>query len=231
MSGERMYRQVSRRLMRDIVAEQWPVGSQLPTEKALSTRYAAGRGTMGGTLTVLKVMGLVELFTGTGARLVRLPDPAEPTDPGHSARGRDEARLLFEGDAAAYAKGAGKDLPTEADWWQEHRRKTGDCCVLTTSCGGTLKTRLDPGHPGIRIGRKVMTSGSHLCAENHCQRCRPAARHAEMIDTPDQPYSAWLEPVETVGRAICRLRRPCNPMTMDVPHANGPIRPQSVGRL
>jgi len=28
-----------------------------------------------------------------------------------------------------------------------------------------------------------MKGGSHLCAANYCQRYRPAARHAEMIDT------------------------------------------------
>jgi hypothetical protein len=31
----------------------------------------------------------------------------------------------------------------------------------------------------IRIPRKVLKGGSHLCAPNYCRRYRPAARHAE----------------------------------------------------
>ncbi|HKY86706.1 MAG TPA: SUMF1/EgtB/PvdO family nonheme iron enzyme, partial [Pseudorhodoplanes sp.] len=33
------------------------------------------------------------------------------------------------------------------------------------------------------IPRKVLKGGSHLCAPNYCRRYRPAARHAEAIDT------------------------------------------------
>jgi formylglycine-generating enzyme required for sulfatase activity len=36
---------------------------------------------------------------------------------------------------------------------------------------------------GIRIPRKVIKGGSHLCAENYCRRYRPAARMAQAIDT------------------------------------------------
>ncbi len=35
----------------------------------------------------------------------------------------------------------------------------------------------------IKIPRKVIKGGSHLCAPNYCRRYRPAARHAEPIDT------------------------------------------------
>ena len=37
--------------------------------------------------------------------------------------------------------------------------------------------------PNIRIPRKVLKGGSHLCAPNYCRRYRPAARHAEPVDT------------------------------------------------
>jgi formylglycine-generating enzyme required for sulfatase activity len=37
--------------------------------------------------------------------------------------------------------------------------------------------------PNIKIPRKVMKGGSHLCAPNYCRRYRPAARHAEPVDT------------------------------------------------
>jgi len=69
------------------------------------------------------------------------------------------------------------------DWWQENRRKGGSCCVVQNPRGGTLKGSLDRNEPQIRIGRKVMKGGSHLCAANYCQRYRPAARHPEPVDT------------------------------------------------
>ena len=40
-----------------------------------------------------------------------------------------------------------------------------------------------PGDPNIKIPRKVLKGGSHLCAPNYCRRYRPAARHAEAVDT------------------------------------------------
>ena len=33
------------------------------------------------------------------------------------------------------------------------------------------------------IPRKVLKGGSHPCAPNYCRRYRPAARHAEAVDT------------------------------------------------
>jgi formylglycine-generating enzyme len=39
------------------------------------------------------------------------------------------------------------------------------------------------GEPGAHIPRKVIKSGSHLCAPNYCLRYRPAARQGEAVDT------------------------------------------------
>lgn len=72
------------------------------------------------------------------------------------------------------------------DWWSEQRARqlpASPCCAVGNPRGGKLKESLDPTMPGVRIGRKVIKGGSHLCAENYCQRYRPAARHPEMIDT------------------------------------------------
>ena len=41
----------------------------------------------------------------------------------------------------------------------------------------------DPCQPAIKIPRKVLKGGSHLCAPNYCRRYRPAARHPEPVDT------------------------------------------------
>ncbi len=70
------------------------------------------------------------------------------------------------------------------DWWAdrpETPRKS--CCTLENPRGAKLKDSYDPQQPQIKIGRKVLKGGSHLCAPNYCQRYRPAARHPEMIDT------------------------------------------------
>ena len=74
------------------------------------------------------------------------------------------------------------------DWWEERparaRKKRPDaCCTIRNPRGGQLWGSYDPAQPQVKIGRKVLKGGSHLCAVNHCQRFRPAARHPEMIDT------------------------------------------------
>ena len=49
--------------------------------------------------------------------------------------------------------------------------------------GGREEASYDPAMPDIRIPRKVLKGGSHLCAPNYCRRYRPAARHPEPVDT------------------------------------------------
>lgn len=77
-----------------------------------------------------------------------------------------------------------------ADWWTENpakglkAKKPGQsCCAAKNPRGGKLTDSFDPAQPQVRIGRKVIKGGSHLCALNHCQRFRPAARHPEMVDS------------------------------------------------
>lgn len=56
-----------------------------------------------------------------------------------------------------------------------------------TCCGAgrgpTLEGSFDPAQPAIRIPRRVVKGGSFLCAPSYCRRYRPAARHAQMIDS------------------------------------------------
>jgi len=57
------------------------------------------------------------------------------------------------------------------------------CCIPDNPRGGSEEASREANSPGAAFGRKVLKGGSHLCAENYCQRYRPAARYAQTVDT------------------------------------------------
>ena len=71
------------------------------------------------------------------------------------------------------------------DFWSTRHPEDAPkaCCVPVNPRGGDERASYDPAYPEIGIPRKVLKGGSHLCAPNYCRRYRPAARHAEPIDT------------------------------------------------
>jgi formylglycine-generating enzyme required for sulfatase activity len=184
-----------------------------------------------------------------------------PYGPGSSIEGLDEHPVVHVAytDALAYARWAGKELATEAEWevaarggleaaefawgdeltpgerwmantWQgnfPHQNLAADgyertspvrayapngygvydmignvwewtsdwftakhtadkekaCCIPRNPRGGRAQDSYDACQPNIRIPRKVLKGGSFLCAPSYCRRYRPAARHAQPIDT------------------------------------------------
>ena len=63
------------------------------------------------------------------------------------------------------------------DWWAEGADADTKAC-----CSVKRATSAHAGDP-LKIPRRVLKGGSHLCAPNYCRRYRPAARHAHPIDT------------------------------------------------
>ena len=80
---------------------------------------------------------------------------------------------------------AGNVWQWTTDWYRPQH--PGDapkaCCVPINPRGGAKGESYDPAQPEIRIPRKVLKGGSHLCAPNYCLRYRPAARFPEPVDT------------------------------------------------
>ena len=71
------------------------------------------------------------------------------------------------------------------DWYQPRHPAAREkaCCIPRNPRGAREEYSYDPTQPAIRIPRKVLKGGSHLCAPNYCRRYRPAARYPEPVDT------------------------------------------------
>jgi formylglycine-generating enzyme required for sulfatase activity len=65
-----------------------------------------------------------------------------------------------------------------SDWWS-----TGGPAPSMLCCAASEAASWDPAQLELRIARKVLKGGSHLCAPSYCRRYRPAARHPHPVDT------------------------------------------------
>ena len=72
-----------------------------------------------------------------------------------------------------------------SDWYSARHGADAPkaCCIPRNPRGGPEAASYDPRTPAVRIPRKVVKGGSHLCAPNYCRRYRPAARHPHPVDT------------------------------------------------
>jgi formylglycine-generating enzyme len=71
------------------------------------------------------------------------------------------------------------------DWYAPRHQEVSknSCCVPRNPRGGSREESIDRRQPEIKIPRKVLKGGSHLCSANYCHRYRPAARYPEPVDT------------------------------------------------
>lgn len=102
-SNDRLYQDLARKLIAELAAGKFAVGSRLPAERELAQQYDVSRPTVREAIIALEVQGLVEVRIGSGAYVLRLPGQGDIPGFNITAFELTEARLLFEGEAAALA--------------------------------------------------------------------------------------------------------------------------------
>jgi formylglycine-generating enzyme required for sulfatase activity len=149
---------------------------QLPTEA--QWEYAAHGGLEG------------EEFAWTDRRPIwEMANVWDGAFPIYSAKPKDKDRTTPVGSYPPNGYGLhdmiGNVWEWTMDYWSDQHPEpaASPCCVPIDPRGGRIDRSYDPRQPEIRIPRRVLKGGSHLCAPNYCRRYRPAARHAEPEDT------------------------------------------------
>lgn len=110
---DRIYKHLARRILAEIIAGKYPVGSRLPAERELAIIYEVSRPTVREAVIALEVQGIVEVRIGSGAYVVRLPDEGDQPGSHLSAFELTEARALIEAEAAALAATLATDAEIE----------------------------------------------------------------------------------------------------------------------
>jgi GntR family hexuronate regulon transcriptional repressor len=100
---DRLYQDLARSLLEELASGRYVAGTRLPAERELATKYGVSRPTVREAIIALEVQGLVEVRIGSGAYVRRLPDDEAKPGFNISAFELTEARLMFEGEAAALA--------------------------------------------------------------------------------------------------------------------------------
>jgi GntR family hexuronate regulon transcriptional repressor len=102
--ADRIYERLARQLLGELASGKYKVGERLPAERELAATYQVSRPAVREAMIALEVQGLVEVRIGSGAYVKRLPGSTDSA-PGFHATAFEvtEARLLFEGEAAALA--------------------------------------------------------------------------------------------------------------------------------
>ena len=102
-SNPRLYQDLARKLIAELAAGTYRVGGRLPAERELAVQFDVSRPTVREAIIALEVQGLVEVRIGSGAYVLRRPGSGDVPGFNITAFELTEARLLFEGEAAALA--------------------------------------------------------------------------------------------------------------------------------
>jgi GntR family transcriptional regulator, hexuronate regulon transcriptional repressor len=100
---DRLYQDLARGLLEELASGRYPIGARLPAERELAATYNVSRPTVREAMIALEVQGLVEVKVGSGAYVRRLPGKEDIPGFNVTAFELTEARLIFEGEAAALA--------------------------------------------------------------------------------------------------------------------------------
>ena len=100
---DRLYQDLARSLLEELASGRYPVGARLPAERELAATFNVSRPTVREAMIALEVQGLVEVKVGSGAYVRRLPGKEDIPGFNITAFELTEARLIFEGEAAALA--------------------------------------------------------------------------------------------------------------------------------
>ena len=103
IANTRLYQDLARSLIAELAHGRYSVGSRLPAERDLAQQYGVSRPTVREAMIALEVQGLVDVRIGSGAYVRRLPQHDDDAGFAITAFELTEARLLFEGEAAALA--------------------------------------------------------------------------------------------------------------------------------
>ncbi len=101
--NDRLYQRIARKLFDQLNSGAFAVGDRLPAERELAVEYGASRPAVREALIALEVQGFIEVRLGSGAYVSRLPGRGEQPGFAITAFELTEARLMFEGEAAALA--------------------------------------------------------------------------------------------------------------------------------
>ena len=102
-SNDRLYQRIARKIFDQLNAGKFAIGDRLPAERELSVEHGASRPAVREALIALEVQGFIEVRVGSGAYICRLPGQGEQPGFAITAFELTEARLMFEGEAAALA--------------------------------------------------------------------------------------------------------------------------------
>ena len=101
--ADRLYQRIARILFNDLASGKYRLGDRLPAERDLAEEHGVSRPVVREAMIALEVQGLIEVRVGAGAYVRRLPGTEDKPDFHVTGFELTEARVLFEGEAAALA--------------------------------------------------------------------------------------------------------------------------------